>query len=137
MTIRSGLLVGLRVVAAVAVIVFAVLAYNRSTAEVTFTFPASETTGLSEDVVYRCGNAPTGLEDPPGVVGIEGSTAYNDWALARAKETGVPPETTEAKVAACEASRDSRLIALIWFIAGALTAGLILVGSAIIPARRH
>ena len=137
MTTRPVLVVGLRILAAVAVVVFAILALNRSTADVTFTFPASDTAGLNDDVVFECGSAPTSFEVSGGGMHVEGTEAYEEWALARAKETAEAPDTSEVRIAACEAARDSRLITLVWLIAGALTAGLVLVSSLFLRTTRH
>lgn len=134
MMIRSRLLIGVRVAAAIAVVVFAVLAYNRSTADVTFTFPASDTVGLADDVDYKCGSAPTSLDTPASVVNTDWESTYEDWALAKTKENGTPPDTTQVKLAACEAARDSRIITLIWLVAAALASAMVLLAASLVPA---
>lgn len=135
MTARAGLVIAIRALAAIAIVVFAVLAFQRSTADVTFTFPSSETSGLATDVVYRCGSAPTSFDVSAGAVALEGDVAYQDWALGQAKETGQPPDTQQLELAACEAARDARVISLVWLIAGALASGIILVGAVLAPTR--
>lgn len=137
MTMRALFVVGIRIVAALAFVVFTILAINRSTADVTFTFPASETDGLTQDVEFRCGSAPTSFDVSAGGVRLEGSDAYDAWALEITKETTKPPDTDEAEIAACEAARDSRVISLIWLVAGALMSAIILVGVSLVPAHER
>lgn len=135
MTVRTALVIGMRVVAAIAVVVLAVLAFNRSTADVTFTFPAGETAGLSEDVEFMCGSAPTSFDVSAGGVRTDIDSAYDDWATAQAKEMGKAPDTSEVEIAACEAARDSRLISLIWLLGGALASGMVLLAFSVVPTR--
>ncbi|UYM06147.1 hypothetical protein [Solicola gregarius] len=128
-------IVGMRLLAALAVVVFGVLAINRSSADVTFTFPAADTAGLTHDVEFRCGTAPTSFEVSGGGVQLDGDEAYNDWALAIAKETAQAPDTSEVEIAACEAARDDRIVTLVWLVAGALAAGMVLLAFAFVPTR--
>jgi threonine dehydrogenase-like Zn-dependent dehydrogenase len=135
MAVRPVLIVAVRAVAGLALVLLGAAAINRSAGEVTVTFPAAETRNLSADVVIECSGS-TSFDVQAGGAVVGGHAAYEQWRSQQAEGSATVAETEANWVSACDAARDSRLIDLVWLVAGALACGILLLALAMIPTSR-
>lgn len=138
---RTLLTVG-RLAAAVCCATFLCLGVYLSKADVTATFSAADTRGLTSDLEVRCTlsedvlGAPS-LDVPDYILVTKGVDAYDEWVRLQVKEQGTAFDgTADAQRMVCQEERVERITTLIWVVAGALAAALTFVASYAVGRRR-